>query len=303
MPVTTVHALRRLAGTAGFATLLLLGAARAQTPADTPVAKIDGQIITQSDLDIAAEDIGQALAQMPEAQRRDYLVAYVADLKLGAKAAADARIADAPAFQKKLSLLRDKLLVEAYLEAEAKKAVTEDKMRQLYAESIKDAKAEPEVRARHILVETEDQAKAAAQRVKAGEDFAKVATELSKDPGSGKEGGDLGYFTKDRMVPEFADAAFKLDKGQVSEPVKSQFGWHVIKVEDKRDKTPPAFDEVKDQVAQYLTRKTQSDLILALRAKGKVERLDQPAAPAAPAAAPAPAQTAPSAAPTEPKKP
>ncbi len=96
-------------------------------------------------------------------------------------------------------------------------------------------------------------------RLKAGEDFAKVAAEMSKDPGSGKEGGDLGWFTKDRMVPEFAEAAFKLKPGEVSDPVKSQFGWHVIKLEDLRAKPLPSFDDVKDQIAQYLTRKAQTD--------------------------------------------
>ena len=121
------------------------------------------------------------------------------------------------------------------------------------------------------------------ERLKKGEDFAKVATDVSKDPGSGKEGGDLGWFTKDRMVPEFAEAAFKLKKGEVSAPVKSQFGWHVIKLEDKRTKPLPDYAAVKPQIEQYLERKAQQDAVLALREKAKVERLDKPAAPATPA--------------------
>ena len=134
-------------------------------------------------------------------------------------------------------------------------------------------------------------------RLKKGEDFAKVAADVSKDPGSGKEGGDLGWFTKDRMVPEFAEAAFKLKKGEVSAPVKSQFGWHVIKLEDKRTKPLPDYAAVKPQIEQYLERKAQQDAVLALREKAKVERLDKPAAPAAPAT-PAPD----AAKPAEPKK-
>jgi peptidyl-prolyl cis-trans isomerase C len=133
-------------------------------------------------------------------------------------------------------------------------------------------------------VPTEEEAKAALARIKAGEDFAKVATELSKDPAS--EGGDLGWFTKDRMVPEFADAAFKLEPGQVSDPVKSQFGWHIIKVEEKRMQTFPPFEQVKDQAARYVAQKAQGDLIAALHAGAKVERMDEaqkPAADAAPA--------------------
>ena len=107
-------------------------------------------------------------------------------------------------------------------------------MHKVYDEAIGQMKSEPEVRARHILVETEDEAKAVLAELKKGADFAELAKAKSKDPGSA-DGGDLGYFTKDQMVPEFSEVAFKLDKGQLSEPVKSQFGWHVIKVEDKRE--------------------------------------------------------------------
>ena len=114
--------------------------------------------------------------------------------------------------------------------------MTPEAARKLYDETVKSVPAEQEVRARHILVENEEDAKKAAARVKGGEDFAKVAGELSKDPGSKTDGGDLGFFTKDRMVEPFAEAAFKLEPGQISDPVKSQFGWHVIKVEEKRNK-------------------------------------------------------------------
>jgi len=114
-----------------------------------------------------------------------------------------------------------------------------------------------------------------------GADFAKLAKEKSKDPGAA-EGGDLGYFSKEQMVPEFSDTAFRLEKGQISDPVKTQFGWHVIKVEDKRSKQPPKFDEVKPQLERYVIGKAQSDLVMSLRKDAKIERLDKPATPAAP---------------------
>jgi peptidyl-prolyl cis-trans isomerase C len=130
-----------------------------------------------------------------------------------------------------------------------------------------------------------------------GDEFATIAKEVSKDPGS--EGGDLGWFTKDRMVPEFADAAFKLEVGQVSDPVKSPFGWHIIEVMDKRQKTFPPFDQVKEQVTRYVVQKAQSAFVADLRKTAKIERTepaelpkaDKPAAPAP--AAPAPAAPAP----------
>ena len=177
-------------------------------------------------------------------------------------------------FARKLAYNRDKALLDEYLDQEAKKAVTPEAARKLYDETVKSVPAEQEVRARHILVESEDDAKKAAARVKGGEDFAKVAGELSKDPGSKTDGGDLGFFTKDRMVEPFAEAAFKLEPGQISDPVKSQFGWHVIKVEEKRTKPVPSFEETKDQVETYLARKAQQDLIMGLRKNAKIERLD-----------------------------
>ncbi len=145
--------------------------------------------------------------------------------------------------------------------AEAKKAVTEEAKRKTYDEFVASAKPETEVRARHILVDDEAKAKEIAAKAKGGADFATLAKENSKD--SAEDGGDLGYFTKDQMVPEFAEAAFKLEKGQVSDPVKSQFGWHVIKVEDKRQKPVPSYEQVSDQLDQYLVRKAQTDLVTA----------------------------------------
>ena len=127
--------------------------------------------------------------------------------------------------------------------------------------------------ARHILVESEDDAKKILADLKKGGDFAAIAKEKSKDPGA-SEGGDLGYFSKDQMVPEFSETAFKLDKGQLSDPVKTQFGWHIIKVEDKRTKPVPEFDKVKDQIETYVSRKAQAELITKLRDTAKVERLD-----------------------------
>jgi peptidyl-prolyl cis-trans isomerase C len=202
------------------------------------------------------------------------LTGYLIDLKLGAKAAEAAKVGDSADFARKLAYNRDKALLDQYLEQEAQKAITPEAARKLYDETAKSVTPEQEVRARHILVESEDEAKQAQARVKGGEDFAKVAGDLSKDPGSKTDGGDLGFFTKDRMVEPFAEAAFKMEPGQISDPVKSQFGWHVIKVEEKRTKPVPSFEEMKDQVNAYLERKAQQDLIMGLRKDAKIERID-----------------------------
>src|SRR5829696_3622794 len=266
----------------GLATAQTPPAAPAQqaAPGSKPVARVDGTAITEADVALAAEDPALSLPSMSESQKRDLLVGYMVDLKIGARAAEAAKVGESPEFTRKLAYFRDKLLLDEYLDQAVKKAVTPEAARKLCDDTVKDMKPEQEVRARHILVEGEDEAKKVYARVKGGEDFAKVAGEVSKDPGSKADGGDLGFFTKDRMVQPFAEAAFKLEPGQISDPVKSQFGWHVIKLEEKRTKPLPSFDEMKEQVESYLARKTQQDMILALRQKAKIERFDQLEKPA-----------------------
>ena len=259
-----------------------LSTAYAENKPDHVVAKVNDTDITEADVTMALADLGDSIQQIPEAQRREYAISYLADIRLGAKAARDAKLADDADFKRRLGYQTDRMLFEEYNAAQAKKAVTDEAMRALYTDTVKNLKPEPEIRASHILVETEDQAKDIEKRLKAGEDFAKLATELSKDPGSGKQGGDLGFFTKERMVPEFSTAAFALAIGEVSAPVKSQFGYHVIKLTEKREKPVPTFEEVKDQIEQFMFRRVQQETIQNLRTTGKIERIDPPAAPATP---------------------
>ena len=216
-------------------------------------------------------------AASPEA-KREHLISYLADVIMVTQAAEKKKLADNPEFKRRLAFLRNKLLMGYELQDEAKAALTEDALKQTYNDAVKSMGGQEEVRARHILVEKEDEAKAIADQLKGGADFATLAKEKSKDPGA-TDGGDLGYFTKDQMVPEFADVAFKMYPGQLSNPVKSQFGWHIIKVEDKRTKQPPEFEKVKDQIEAYVARKAQSEFVAKLRQTAKIERLDKPAEP------------------------
>jgi peptidyl-prolyl cis-trans isomerase C len=271
----------------GLAVALAVAAsapALAQAP-DPVVARVDGKEIRSSDIALAEEDIGSNLAQMPPAGKRDYVTTYLTDMILVAKAAEAKNIPDNEDFKRRLTYFRNKILMEMLLQSEAKTAITDAALHKLYDEATKQMTAEKEVRARHILVETEDEAKAVLAEIKKGGDFAELAKTKSKDPGAA-DGGDLGYFTKEQMVPEFAEVAFKLDKGQISDPVKTQFGWHVIKVEDKRDRPIPEFDKVKDQLESYLSRRAQAELVGKLRADAKIERLEpktpDPATPPAP---------------------
>jgi peptidyl-prolyl cis-trans isomerase C len=249
------------------------------------VATVDGAPITDQDVAVALADIGPGLPQkLDPAARQKYVLDYLIDLKLAAKKAVVDKLDQTPDFAQKLAYYHDKLSMEEYLGKIAKDATTEEAERKAYDEAAKAEPPQEEIHARHILLPTEDEAKKALARVKAGEDFAKVATELSKDPGG--EGGDLGWFTKDRMVPEFSAAAFKLKEGEISEPVHTQFGWHVIKVEGVRTKSFPPFEQVKEQAARYVAQKAQSEAVAGLHSAAKIEKFDadgKPLPPDAPA--------------------
>jgi peptidyl-prolyl cis-trans isomerase C len=272
------------------ALMVTSGIAFAQAP-DPVIARVNGVEIHQSDLAIAEEDIGRDIPANDEASKRDYLVNYLTDMLLIAKAAEAKKIPDSAEFKRRLAFVRNKALMESVLGQESKAAVTEPALHKIYDDATKNVSNQQEVRARHILFRVndpndqaaskaaEDKVKSTIDRLKKGEDFATLATALTEDPSGKQDGGDLGYFTRDQMVPEFSEIAFKLEKGEVSGPVKTQFGWHVLKVEDKRMREPPPFDKVRGEIEQFASRKAQVDLVTKLRADAKIERLDKTAEP------------------------
>ena len=251
--------------------------------ADPVVARANGVDIHQSDLTMAEDDIGSGMPQMGPDQKRDYLITYLADVIILSQAADKQQLGNRSNVKQRIEFERHKALMEALLQDTAQAAQTDEALHKVYDEAVKQMPNEQEVRARHILVPTEDEAKEIETQLKNGADFATLAKQKSKDPGAA-DGGDLGYFTKDQMVPEFADVAFKLDKGQISDPVKTQFGWHIIKVEDKRTKPTPTFDEVKGQLQNYVARRAQAELVANLRKTATIERVDQPASQPDPSA-------------------
>jgi peptidyl-prolyl cis-trans isomerase C len=264
------------------AALLFAAPLHAQDTKDPLVAKVNGVEIHQSDLDIIETEAGQ-IPPMSESAKKDYLVGFMTDMILVSKAAKDQKLGDTPQFAKKLEFNRNKLLMSALLDKTGKDALTDAAMHKVYDDAIKQVPPEQEVHARHILIRVpagddkasktaEDKIKAVRERLMKGEDFATVAKEVTEDPSGKANGGDLGFFTKEQMVPEFADVAFKLEQGKISEPVKTQFGWHVIKVEEKRTKPAPTFEQVKPQIEAFVTRKAQAELVTKLRDGAKVEK-------------------------------
>jgi peptidyl-prolyl cis-trans isomerase C len=283
--------------TGAFAVALLASFPVYAQDANPVLAKVNGAEIRQSDVAIAEEELGPSLAQMDPATKKDNVLSFLIDMKIVAKAAEDKKVADREDFKTRLAFARNRLLMDNLLASEGKAATTDENMKKVYEDAAKQITGEAEVHARHILVETEAEAKAVEDELKKGADFAELAKKKSKDPGAA-DGGDLGFFTKDQMVPEFSAVAFALEPGKISDPVKSQFGWHVIKVEEKRNRKAPDFDQVKPQIETYVVRKAQADYVTKLREGAKVERMDQAAATpdakpdaAKPAEAPKPADS------------
>jgi len=242
---------------------------------DKLLAKVNGSDIRQSDVALAEEELGPSLAQMDPAAKDENVLAFLIDMKIVAKAAEDKKVADSDDFKKRLAFTRNRLLMDSLLASEGKAATTDEAMKKVYEEASKQIVGEQEVHARHILVETEDEAKAIKAELDKGADFTELAKNKSKDSGAA-DGGDLGFFTKEQMVPEFSTVAFALEPGKISDPVKSQFGWHIIKVEEKRNRTAPDFEQVKSQIETYVTRKAQADYVGKLRQAAKIERMDKP---------------------------
>ncbi|HEY2247460.1 MAG TPA: peptidylprolyl isomerase [Bradyrhizobium sp.] len=262
-----------LAAASLLALALLAAPVRAE---DKVLAKVNGAEIKQSDLAMAEEELAPSLAQMDPSTKDENVLSFLIDMKIVAKAAEDKKVADTEEFKKRAAFTRNRLLMDSLLAAEGKAATTDAAMKQVYEDASKQIAGEQEVHARHILVETEDEAKAVKAELDKGADFAELAKKKSKDPGA-SDGGDLGFFTKEQMVPEFSAVAFALEPGKISDPVKSQFGWHIIKVEEKRNRKAPEFDQVKAQIETYVTRKAQADYVGKLREAAKIERMDKPA--------------------------
>ncbi|MAS13760.1 MAG: peptidylprolyl isomerase [Nitratireductor sp.] len=238
------------------------------------VATVNGMEITEGDLAVAGEEYGAQFGNLPEPQRRAALLSALIEIRLLASQAEEKGLADSEAFAKRLEFLRQQALHAAFIEKVVDGAVTEEQVRASYDKQIAEAPAVNEVRARHILVKTKEEAEAIIKQLEEGGNFEEIAKEKSTD-GAAANGGDLGYFTSGQMVPEFEKAAFALNPGEHSkEPVETQFGFHVIKVEDKRAKQPPAFDAVKDRVRSLLVREKYVEEVSALRDAAEVDVKD-----------------------------
>jgi len=240
-------------------------------PDETVVARVDGAELHLSDVEAAQQSLPPQAQKLPLDQIYPVLLDRLVDGMLITEAGRKDHLDQDPELQRRLERYEDRLIQEAYLSRAIKAAQTDDRLKARYESFIKDKTGREEVHARHILVKTEDEAKAIIAELDKGADFADLAKKDSIDPGA-SSGGDLGYFGHDDMVKEFADAAFALPAGQYTKtPVKTQFGWHVIKVEDHRVGKPPSFEEARQEVAQLVARDAIAAKLKELRSTAKIE--------------------------------
>ncbi|MDD7909309.1 MULTISPECIES: peptidylprolyl isomerase [Pseudovibrio] len=245
---------------------------------DNVVATVDKAEITEGDLAYAAQDYASQLQRVPPTEWRGVLTDVLVEMNLLANAAEAESLQDDPDFKRLMEFERTRALRNAYFQKFIQNSVTEDDIKAAYDEQYADYKGDTEVSARHILLETEEDAKAVIAELDGGADFAELAKEKSTGP-SGQNGGQLGFFGKGQMVPEFEEAAFAQEPGSYSkEPVKSQFGFHVILVEEARERPAPELAQVSDQIRQNLILDKFRATVEELREKAEVNIVEPEAA-------------------------
>lgn len=241
---------------------------------DKVLAKVNGKDVTEAALAYAEEEIGEGLAHLSPGQKRRYLTEYLIEMQVFSEAAEAAKLGSGPEFDARLAYWRQHALKDTFLAKAVKDKVTEAEAKKFYDERASQMAGEEEVKASHILVKDEAKAQEIAKKLIAGGDFAALAKEFSEDPGSKDKGGVLGYFGRGQMVKEFEQVAFIMQKGETSQPVKTQFGYHIIRVEDRRKKDPPKFEDVKTEILERMGQQKKIEEAQALRAKAKVEYVD-----------------------------
>ena len=254
-------------------------AAEAAKPAapdpEKVIATIDGKPVTEADLALAQASVDQQYAQLPPDQRRAAAFMAIMEIRLLADKAIAQGLDKDQDFQRRMAFLQERALHSELIDKDVGAKITDEEVRARYDKQMAETPPVNEVKARHILVKTKEEAEAIIKELDGGADFQKLANEHTTDPSGKTSGGDLGYFAPGQMVPEFETAAFALNVGQYTkEPVQSQFGWHVILIEDKRAQQPPAFDTVKDEVRNMVFREKYFAMVGDLRKAAKVDVTD-----------------------------
>ena len=270
---------RFAAGIVVAACVFTLSTASAQSPGAQPdpkqvVAVVNGEEIHFGEVAAFVQSLPQQYRSVPLPQLYPHIVDQLVSRKLIAAVAVKDGLENDEDYKRRRAVMEERLLQEVYMQQKIDQELTEAKLKERYEETIAKNPGEAEVHARHILLKTEDEAKAVIAEVNGGADFAVVAKEKSTGPSASK-GGDLGFFKRGDMVPEFAEVAFSLKAGEVSaEPVKTQFGWHVIKVEERRDAAPPSFAESVEELRRDMIADLAKSLVDGAREGADIKRFN-----------------------------
>lgn len=252
-----------------------LKVALSQNDGSEVLATVGKNKVTMGDAALTYSTLPEQMRAQPDDRMLEAITEQIASEFALMDKALEAGLDQSPEVKARLLAARRATLAEMYITTELAKRVTDEALKTGYDEMTADFPEEEEVRARHILVDEEDDAKEIAKVLRGSdEDFAKLAAEKSTGP-SGASGGDLGYFVKSAMVAPFAEAAFALKPGEISDPVKTQFGWHVIKLEDRRMRKPPVFEELELQLRQQLTQASAQEIIAEVKEAADIERAEE----------------------------
>lgn len=263
-----------LATTVAFLSLSVPAVAGSVQAGDAVMARVDGHDITLRDLDYIEQEITTNLSKLPPVAQRRLLVEYLIDNHLFAKEAENQKLDNDPEFESRMAYFRSRALREAYFDKAIRSAIGEKLARTLYDERAKTMQGKTEVRARHILVRTQEEAVQILEQLSTGADFEVLAQAISIDSKTKDRGGDLGFFGRGRMVKELEKAAFELEPGQVKGPVKSDFGWHIVKLEEKREEPVPKFEEVRDEIMSSLMKQKAQSVGEDLRRGAKIDYVE-----------------------------
>ena len=275
-------------------------AAPPSEPADPVVARVGGEAIHASDLTEAAQNLPEELRGMPAPVLYPMLIDQLIDRRIVVMEAKKQGLERDPAVQKQIARATDAAVQNALLSRDIAPTLTDEAIKARYDRDYAGKPGEEEIHARHILVEDEAKAKDIIKQLAAGADFAELAKTNSKDPGA-TNGGDLGFFKKSDMLPEFAAAAFALQPGQVTPvPVQTRFGWHVIKLEERRSAPPATLEQVRDEIRQQLIQEGVTRVLTAARQGVVVEKFKPDGSPLDVPAVTPPAAAAPTATPPVP---
>ncbi len=243
---------------------------RAEDPA---AAKVNGKVLSEGDMKLAEAEIGSELGSLAGIRRRRVLTEFLIETQLLADAA-EARKLQVQSSPQNGPYWQRRAMRDAYFEQVIASGVDDKEVRSFFDQHIGSQKPEEEVRARHILVESKEKAEEIYDKLQKGGDFNQLARDNSADPGSKDSGGDLGFFVRGQMVPPFEEAAFTLKPGEVSKPFSTQFGWHIVKVDARRERQAPPYEAIKDRLKAAVIHYKAQQIVLDLRSKAQIEYLD-----------------------------